>query len=302
MIRMKQVVLALLVSFAFKIGFSQELNCSIEVVAPQIQRSDKRIFETLKSSIYELMNNTRWTNDVYANEERIECSILINISEQISTDEFSGTIQVQSRRPIYKTSYNTVMFNYSDNEFQFKYMEFQPLQFSLNTFNSNLTSVLAFYAYMIIGFDYDSYALNAGTSYFQKAQTIVANAQNTPEKGWKAFDGNKNRYWMVENLLSQTFAPLRQAYYNYNKKALDIMVTDMEAARNEMISTIENLKTLHKLKPSSFNVQIFFTAKSDEIVEVFSKSFPDKKAKIVPLCAELDPGNNSKYQKIMSNN
>ena len=299
---MKKLVFTLLLALVFKFSFSQELNCTVEVMAPQIQRSDKRIFETLKSSIYELMNNTRWTNDVYANEERIECSILINISEQISTDEFSGSIQVQSRRPIYKTSYNTVMFNYSDNEFQFKYMEYQPLQFALNTFNSNLTSVLAFYAYMIIGFDYDSYGLNGGTPYFQKAQTIVANAQNTPEKGWKAFDGNKNRYWLVENLLSQTFAPLRTAYYNYNRKALDIMITDMDAARNEMIATLENLKSVHKIKPSSFNVQVFFTAKSDEIVEIFSKSFPDKKAKIVPLCTELDPGNTSKYQKIMSNN
>ncbi len=299
---MKKVVFALLLTVLIKISPAQELNCTIEVMAPQIQRSDKKIFETLKGSIYELMNNTRWTNDVYSNEERIECSILINISDQISTDEFSGSIQVQSRRPVFKTSYNTVMFNYSDNEFQFKYLEFQPLQFSLNTFNSNLTSVLAFYAYMIIGFDYDSYGLNAGTPYFQKAQTIVANAQNTSEKGWKAFDGNKNRYWMVENLLSQTFAPLRTAYYNYNRKALDIMVTDIEAARNEVINTIENLKSVHKIKPSSFNVQIFFTAKSDEIVELFSKSFPDKKAKLVPLCLELDPGNNSKYQKILSAN
>jgi hypothetical protein len=294
--------LLLLLFLAPIIGFSQELNCQVQVLSQQIQRSDKRIFETLQNSIFEFMNNTRWTNDVYKMEERIECTILINVTDQVSNDEFRGTLQIQSRRPVYKTSYNTVMFNYSDQDFQFKYLEFQPLEFALNTFTTNLTSMLAFYAYMVIGFDYDSFSPLGGTPHFQKAQTVVANAQNTPEKGWKAFDGNKNRYWMVENLMSQTFEPLRNCYYRYHRKGLDNMGQEMDDSREEIVNAILDMNSVHKIKPVSFNMQVFFTAKADEIVDIYSKAFPDLKSKIVQICSELDPGNNSKYQKILSSN
>ena len=285
-----------------QVSSGQELNCTVQVSGDQIQDIDKRVFETLETSIFEFLNNTKWTNDIYGSEERIECSILINVTKRISTDEFEATIQVQSHRPVYKTSYNSTLLNYNDVDFQFRYLEYQSLEFSLNTFTSNLTSVLAFYAYMIIGLDYDSFSLEGGTPYFQKAQIIVSNAQNAREEGWKAYEGDKNRYWFVENLLTQTFKPLRESGYKYHRKGLDAMTEDIEAARTEIAATIESLKTIHKIKPSSHNMQVFFNAKSDEIVNIFSQAFPDKKQAVVQSLNEIDPGNSIKYQKIISDN
>lgn len=282
--------------------FAQELNCSVQVLSQQVQGTDKRVFETLRTSIFEFMNNTKWTKDAFQNDERIECSILINVSERISTDEFRTTIQVQSRRPVFKTSYNTVLCNYNDNEFQFRYLEYQPLEFSENTSSSNLTSVLAYYAYMIIGMDYDSFSLNGGTRYFQKAQTIVNNAQNLPEKGWKAYEGNKNRYWLVENMLDPVFAPLRECVYQYHLTGLDVMAENKETGREAITRSIELLQKVHSSKPASFNMQVFFNAKADELVNIFSQAFPEEKSKVVNILNEIDPANTTKYQKILSAN
>ena len=299
---MRKYLYTFLIILFCQVSSAQELNCTVQISADQIQDIDKRVFETLETSIFEFLNNTKWTNDIYGAEERIECSILINVTKRISTDEFEATIQVQSHRPIYKTSYNSTLLNYNDVDFQFRYLEYQSLEFSLNTFTSNLTSVLAFYAYMIIGLDYDSFSLEGGTPYFQKAQIIVSNAQNAREEGWKAYEGDKNRYWFVENLLTQTFKPLRESGYKYHRKGLDTMTEDIEAARAEIAATIESLKTIHKLKPGSHNMQVFFNAKSDEIVNIFSQAFPDKKQAVVQSLNEIDPGNSSKYQKIISDN
>ena len=299
---MRKFLYTFLITLFYQVSLGQELNCTVKISGDQIQGIDKRVFETLQTSILEFLNNTKWTNDAYTSEERIECSMFININRRISTDEFEATIQVQSHRPVYKTSYNSLLLNYNDNQFQFRYLEYQSLEFSLNTFTSNLTSVLAYYAYMIIGLDYDSFSLEGGTPYFQKAQTIVANSQNVKEEGWKAYESDKNRYWFVQNLLTQTFKPLRESSYRYHRKGLDSMTEDIEAARAEIAATIESLKSIHKIKPGSYNMQVFFNAKSDEIVNVFSQAFPDKKQAIVQSLNEIDPGNSNKYQKILSEN
>ncbi|MFH1005698.1 MAG: DUF4835 family protein [Bacteroidota bacterium] len=280
--------------------YSQELNCSVQVISPQFQNTaDKKIFQTLQQSIYEFMNNRKWTNDVFQIDERIECSIVITVTDKPSSDDFKGSIQVQARRPIFKTSYNSLLFNYNDNNLQFKYVEYQPMEFVESSFTSNLTSVLAFYAYMIIGLDYDSFSLEGGTPYFQKAQTVVTNAQNAAEKGWKSYEDTRNRYWLVENMLNQTFKPIRECMYKYHRMGFDMMVDDLTASRSTILTSLELLKKVHEGKPGSFNLQVFFLAKADEIVNLFSQGEAIEKTKVVTLLNEIDPGNSNKYNKIL---
>ena len=282
-------------------AFTQELNCSVAVLSPTISgTTDKKVFESLQQSVFEFMNNKKWTKEQYQNEERIDCSFTINIAEKISTDEYRATFSVQSRRPVFKTSYNSLMFNYEDKDFQFRYLEFQPLEFSETSNLSNLTSVLAFYAYMVIGMDYDSFSLEGGTQYYQKAQQIVTNCQNAPEKGWKAFEGTRNRYWLVENTLNATFKPLRECMYKYHRLGFDAMTQDVAGARATVLQAIELIQKVHKDKPNTLNVQLFFLAKADEIVNLFSQGEPNEKTKIVNLLNEIDPANSNKYQKIMT--
>jgi hypothetical protein len=260
------------------------------------------MFTAMQTAIFEFMNNRKWTNETFKLEERIDCSILINLTEKISSEEYKGTFQIQSRRPIYKTSYNSVLLNFNDQDFQFKYNENQPLEFSENTFTNNLTAVLGFYAYMIIGLDYDSYALNGGTPYLQRALAISNQAQDAAEPGWKAFESNKNRYWMINNLMDASFVPLRECYYNYHRKGLDVMTENKEGARTAIAESIEELRKIHSIKPLSFNLQIFFNAKSDEVINIFSGAFTDEKAKIVNTLNEIDPTNANKYAKINNSN
>lgn len=299
---MRKPILILLVIFSSLRIHAQELKCQVQVLSQQIAGTDKRTFEALQTAIFEFMNNRKWTNESFKIEERIECSILINLTEKISSEEYKGTFQVQSRRPIYKSSYNSVLLNFNDQDFQFKFVENQPLEFTENSFTSNLTAVLGYYAYLIIGLDYDSFALNGGTPYLQKALAISNQAQDASEPGWKAFESNKNRYWLINNLMDASFVPLRECYYNYHRKGLDLMVDNKEGGRQAIADAIQNLKKVHDIKPLSFNMQIFFNAKADEIINVFSGAFTDEKAKIVNTLNEIDPTNANKYAKITNTN
>ena len=244
------------------------------------------------------MNNRKWTNETFKTEERIDCSILINMTDKISSDEFKGTLQIQSRRPVFKSSYNSVLLNYNDNDVTFKYQENQPLDFVETSYTSNLTSILAYYAYLMIGLDYDSFSLNGGTPYFQKCLAVVNNAQNSGNTGWKAFDSDKNRYWIINNMLDASFTSLRECMYTYHRKGLDAMADNKEAGRAVIMESIQSLKKVHQIKPLSFSLQVFFIAKADELVNIFSGGFSDEKAKIVNLLNEIDPTNSNKYTKI----
>lgn len=278
---------------------SQELNCKVQVLSQAVAGTDKSIFETLQTAIYEFMNNRKWTTETFKLEERIDCNILINITDR-SSDEFRGTLQIQSRRPIYKTSYNSVLLNYNDNDIAFRYLENQPLEFVENSNVSNLTSILAYYAYLVIGLDYDSYELKGGSTYLQKALGIVNQAQGTDYAGWKAFDSDKNRYWMINNMMDATFVPLRDCMYNYHRMGLDVMVQNKETGRTAILESMEPLKKIHQIKPLSFSMQVFFNAKSDEIINIFSGAFSDEKSRIVNLVNEIDPTNSNKYAKILA--
>ena len=299
---MRKLFILLLLINLFNTAVSQELNCQVQIVSDQIAGTDKRVFDAMKTAIYEFMNNRKWTNETFKPEERIDCSILINMTEKIGSDEFKGTLQIQSRRPIFKTSYNSVLLNYNDNDVTFKFQDNQPLEFVENTYTSNLASILGYYAYLVIGLDYDSYSLNGGTPYLQKCLAVVNNAQNSGYAGWKAFDSDKNRYWIINNMLDASFVSLRECMYNYHRKGLDVMADNKEAGRAVILESLVNLKKVHQIKPLSFSLQVFFISKADEIVNIFSGAFSDEKSKIVNLLNEIDPTNSNKYTKITTSN
>ncbi len=283
---------------------SQELNCNVQVSAQKVQGSNRQVFENMQRDVYEFMNNTVWTNHVYSYSERIDCNILINITDQISADEFNGTIQIQLRRPVYNTTYNSTILNFIDNNFRFRYVEFQPLEFDPTVHRSNLVSVLAYYAYIILGFDYDSFSSEGGTDFFQMAEKIVLNAQNAPETGWKPYDGsrNRNRYWLVKNLLDKEYEEVRLFIYQYNINGLDKLESKSAEARASIVESLRLIQQVYRRKPDPFMylVQIVLDAKSDELINIFSEAFPEEKSRVIEILTEIDPANKSKYEKITS--
>lgn len=296
---MKKILGIILLLITYFNSSAQELNCQIQIASSAVQTNDRRVFNTLQTAVFEFMNQTKWTNYVYKIEERIECSILINITKWDNSELFEGTIQVQSTRPIYKTSYNSTLLNYLDKDLKFSYIESEPLDFQINSFSSNLTSVLAYYAYVIIGLDFDSFSLNGGSPYYNNAQTIVNNAQATKEPGWKAYESQKNRYWLVENLLNSSYSEIRQAIYNYHRLGLDVMSEKLESGRGAILGSLELLQKANREKPNLFILTQFLSAKSDELINIFSGASPIDKPKAVNILKELDPSNANKYQKIM---
>lgn len=298
MLRVIVILFLLITGFQIK---AQEFQCAVQVVSPSIQGSNKKVFETLQTAIREFMNNQNWTNDVFKPEERIDCNIMINVAEMISVDEFRASIQIQARRPVYNSSYNTVIFNHQDQDLQFKYVEFEPLIFNPNSFDSNLVGVLAYYAYIILGMDYDSFSSNGGTDYFRQAEQIVNQAQGSSFVGWKSFDSQRNRYWLTENVLNEYHRPLRKTMYLYHRKGLDIMNEKPEEGRAEILKSLEDLRKVYRQRPGSFFMQVFFTAKSDELVKIFEESFSMEKNNAIQVLQEVDPANSKKYDKLSSN-
>lgn len=280
--------------------FAQEFNASVQVTAQQVEGTDKKVYQTLQQAIYEFINNRKWSNYQYKVEERIECTFMITITERVSSDEFKGKLNLVIRRPIYKTNYNSVLINYVDNNFDFKYIEYQPLDYDENTFTSNLTSVLAYYVNIVLGYDGDSYSLFGGTPYFEKAQSILNSAQNATESGWKAFESTKNRYWLIENIMNTTYSPIREASYKFHRLGLDVMTENIENGRTAVSESLELLRKVNRQKPGLFLLQLFLDAKRDELINIYSQAAPIDKTKTINILKEIDPSNSSKYQKILN--
>jgi len=279
--------------------FAQELRCNISISAQKIQGANRTVFETMQSDLYEFMNNRKWTDEKYSMDERIECSFFINLDEQISSDEFKGSIQVQARRPVFNSSYETILLNIKDNDFQAKYIEYQTLEFNETSNKDNLTNILAYYAYIILGMDHDSFAPEGGTEFFQKAQTIVNNSQNAREKGWKSYESERNRYWLVENILNKSYSGFRSCTYQYHRQGLDIMADKAPDGRASIAESLKSIQKVFRSRPSLYILQVFFDAKSDELVNIFTKSFPDERNRVSVILNECDPSNGSKYEKIL---
>jgi len=300
--RFKKYLLLVFLILLPGVIISQELNCNVQVSAQKVQGSNRQVFENMQRDIYEFMNNTVWTNHVFSYSERIDCNILINITNQLSADEFNGTIQIQLRRPVYNTTYNSTILNFIDNNFRFRYVEFQPLEFDPTIHRSNLVSVLAYYAYIILGFDYDSFSSEGGTEFFQMAEKIVLNAQNAPETGWKPYDGsrNRNRYWLVKNLLDKEYEEVRQFVYQYNINGLDKLESKAAEARVAIVESLRLVQEVYRKKPDPFMylIQIVMEARTDELINIFSEAFPEEKSRVVQILTEIDPANKSKYEEI----
>mgnify|MGYP000601524537 FL=1 len=298
----KQIVTAFLFLFIFVgNGVAQELRCNVTVSARGIQGANQNLFRTMQSDLYDFMNNRKWTDHVYSYDEKIRCNILIRLDEQISADEFKGSIQVQLTRPIFNTSYTSTVLNIKDNDFHCKYVEFQPLEFNETSNRDNLTNIMAFYAYVILGFDYDTFSEEGGTEYFQKAQAIVNNSQNARERGWKAFESERNRYWLIENVLNKSYSSFRTCMYNYHRNGLDLMSEKVEEGRANIADALRDIQKVFRRRPSTYILQMFFDAKADELVNIFSKSFPDERNRVMAILNEVDPSNGRKYEKIAEN-
>lgn len=293
----KRLGLLLFACFAsLNVLLGQELNCNVTVVTDQLTTTDKRIYDNMREEITDFMRTTKWTEDEFLPFEKIECNLYITISERLSTDKFKATMQVQSVRPVFETSYNSTIFNFLDKDFIFEYIEFQPIENNPASFTTNLSSVLSFYAYMIIGLDFDTYSKSGGTKYLQKAQDIVNQAQGKDYPGWESNSTKKNnRYWLSFQYLSSTFQPLRQCMYNYHRLGMDKMSKTKEAARKVITESLLLLKDVNRDEQNSFWLQLFFTAKRDEIIKIYSDAAPGEISDLKSLVNELDAANSSKY-------
>ncbi|HOI32900.1 MAG: DUF4835 family protein [Bacteroidales bacterium] len=294
------LVILIVLLFGLRNLKAQEFLADIRVTAPTIEGTDRRVFESLQQALYDFINNRKWTNVNLKNQERIEFSILITVKERVSSDEFKGSINLVLRRPVFKSSYNSVLFNYVDESFQFRYIESQPLDYIENSYSSSLTSTIAFYLYYLLGLDFDSFSLYGGDPFFRVAESIVNAAQNASERGWKAFDGNRNRYWLVENMTNPAYRPLRQFMYEYHRLGFDIMSEKPDEGRVKIGETLKYLEQTWRDRPNLLMLQLFLDAKRDEIINVFSQGSPQEKTKAVNIMREIDPANASKYEKILA--
>lgn len=297
---MRRIVIIIFFVLIVVVSKAQEFQCSVTVQSASVQGTNKQIYENMRNALNDFMRAQIWTNDKFDTKERIECSFNFNITEQVSSNEFKGVLTVQLRRPVYGSAYTTTMFNMQDNDVQFRYNEGQPLTYNESSYDSdNLVPLLAFYSYFMLGLDYDSFSPNGGSDYFKKAETIVNQAQSSQFVGWKSYDGTKNRYWLINNMLDENHKIFRQSLYKYHREGLDMMSENVEQGRTAIYECMEDLqKVKQRSSRNAYLLGLYFTAKADELVGIFSESPAIEKTKIVEILNSADPGNISKYQKI----
>jgi hypothetical protein len=287
----------LFISYA---SYAQELNCTVKVSAQKLQTTDPRIFQTLQKALTDFMNNRKWTTDIFATQEKVECSFLVTITSELGGNKFGAQLTVQANRPVYNSSYNSTMLNIVDVDVTLEYLESQPIEYSDNSgSNTNFTSILAYYAYIILGLDYDSFAPNGGAQWYAKAMNIVSLNQNSTEVGWKGFEKPKNRYWMAENLTNSKYDQIHTALYGYHRQGLDKMFDDPDAGRAAVMDALNLIDKMNSDNPGTMIVGQFFAAKADELTNIYSKAGQTEKATAVTLLSKLDPTNAQRYQKIM---
>ncbi len=280
---------------------AQELNCTVSINATQIQISDRGIFSDMKQSIEQFMNTRKWTPDAYRPHEKINCNILITITKMPSIGNFTASVQIQSARPIYNSTYSSLVFNFADREWEFEYIESLPLEYNDNSFTSNLTSMLAFYAYMIIGVDYDTFSELGGTPYFQRAQQVVIAAQNSSHSGWQAVGSNRNRYWIAENFNNVQMADLRKALYSYHRLALDNFEKEPDKGRELILNGLRDIKKIRDINPNAIIVISFFDAKGRELANIFSAGNLQIRRQAYDIVTTIDPSNRAMYEKMTAN-
>ncbi len=293
---MRRLILILFLS-ASLFSFSQELNCEIVVNAQQTGNENLPVFKTLEKQLKEFINNTKWTNKVFTPQERINCSMVINVTAY-NNDSFIASLQIQSSRPVFNSSYVTPVYNYNDGDFAFRYVEFQDLIFNKNQFVSNLVSVLAFHVYMILGIDADTFALKGGEEYYKQAEIILNYSQQENFKGWNLADGRQTRYILITNTLSPTYKEYRNVLYSYHLEGLDVMNENPKIAKEIIARSFDQLKELNTRRPNSFLLRTFFDAKSDEIEQIFSGGPSVNIAETKEILTKIAPMHSSKWRNI----
>lgn len=269
--------------------FSQELNCRVVVNADQVQTTERSIFQEMEVTFAEFMNNRRWTEDQYDQEERINCNIILTISQMPSLGRFEASVQVLSSRPVFNTDYESVLMNFADRDWTFEYVASQPIQFSENTYLDNISSLLAYYAFMIIGFDYDSFSELGGEDYFQKAWQVVLNAQQSGYPGWEQFNSIRNRYWLAENLLSNEMEPIRRAQYQYHRQGMDNLSEQPDDAHKSILESLGQIQKANNARPRSILTISFLDAKADELAQIFSTGNPSERRQAYNILTNIDP-------------
>ena len=290
-----------LVAMSISLG-AQELKCNISINSEQVQGSNKAVFTTLQQSMEEFVNTQRWTNMTFQEKERIECSMMI-VVKSVQDNMFVCEFTCQSRRPVFGTTYATPTLNIKDENFTFTYQEYDRMEFQHNTFTSNLTALVAYYCYLIIGHDMDSFAKLGGTPYFQVCEDIVTSAQsasldNAEMVGWKAFESNRNRYALTNNLMDEAFKKYRAYYYDYHRHGLDEMVNNVANGRARIAKDIKVLKEAYNARPATYLVGTFLDAKSDELVNIFKSGTADEKKMVYELLMDIDPTRQDTYENI----
>ncbi len=299
-----QIFILLLMVLDVKIQ-AQEINAKVTVVAAQVGNTvDKRVFQNLQTALIAFINKRKWTTDVFEGNEKIECSFLLNLQSVVEPNVYKATLTIQAGRPIYNSTYLSPLVNFIDNEITFRYVEFQPIEFNENRISgaepltANLSALFAYYVYIVLGLDYDSYAPRGGDPFFQKANLIVnAAPEGRSISGWKPFDGQRNRYWLAENLQNTRYALVHDAIYTYYRQGMDKLIENENVAREQMLNGINMLNTLNTETPNLMIMPFFFQGKSDEIIKIYKKSDPQEKSRILDLCSRLDIANASKYRQ-----
>lgn len=305
---MHKFILFILLCFSIKAIKAQELNARINVLSNRVANNvDKNAFQTLQTALIDFVNNRKWTNDVFSQHEKIDCSFLLNLESTGDANVYKASLTIQSARPVFNTSYISPVINFQDNDVVFKYTQFQPLDFDDNRVSgpdplvSNLTAIFAYYINIILGMDYDSFSPRGGDIYFQKAQNIVNNAPEASNiSGWKAFDGTRNRYWLAENLLDSKYTIIHDAIYDYYRLGMDKLYDQEAVARNQILNVLNLLNTFSTDNPNTMILAFFFQGKTQELINIFSKASPQDKSKALDLLEKIDVSNSTKYKEALS--
>ncbi|MGP1446150.1 MAG: DUF4835 family protein [Candidatus Limimorpha sp.] len=299
---MKRTYLSVLIAslmLIFNISHAQELKFDVRVNASKISGSDRTVFQNLQTALVEFVNNTKWTNINFKTNERIEGSILINVNERTETDNFAGDINIVLRRPVYKTNFNTPVFNYIDTKFSFEYIDGQMLDFNPSTYSSDLTSTIAFYIYLALGMDFDTFSEMGGEEFFKLAEGIANVAPQDP--GWDKTK-RRNRYAIIENMTNPAFSPIRKFMYEYHRLGLDVMSEKPDEGRAFITKALENLQQVYDKNPSSYLLQLIVETKRNEIIQVYSQGSQQEKTKAVNIMKAIDPSKASDYDAILKGN
>jgi hypothetical protein len=292
---------ATLFFFGITTSLAQELKCTVTINSSQVQTSDRGIFKEMKTSIEQFMNTRKWTSDGFKQHEKINCNILITITKMPAIGSFEASVQVQSARPVFNTNYPSLLFNFADRDWEFEYIESMQMEYNDNTYMNNLTSMLAMYAYVILGVDYDSFADLGGTQYFQRALNVVQNAQQAGRPGWQSLGSNRSRYWLVENLNNPQLVDLRKAVYSYHRLALDTFDKDPEKSRVTILKALKDIKKLRDINPNAILIISFFDAKGKELANIFSDGNIQVRREAYDIITTIDPSNRTTYEKIIQN-